>query len=67
MMEKSNWEKLIDSLVKQGILHSPRVIKAMRNVPRLKFLPADMQSYNSNDTPLPIGFSQTISAPHNLA
>lgn len=66
-VEKSDWERLIDSLVKQGILHSPKVIAAMRSLPRTKFLPADMQSYSSTDTPLPIGFSQTISAPHNLA
>ena len=63
-MEKAEWEKLIDSLVKQGILNSPKTIKVMRNMPRTKFLPIDMQSYCAKDTPLPIGFGQTISAPH---
>jgi protein-L-isoaspartate(D-aspartate) O-methyltransferase len=66
-LEKSDWEKLIDSLIKQGILHSPKVIKAMRTVPRINFLPSDMQAYNATDTPLPIGFGQTISAPHSLS
>jgi protein-L-isoaspartate(D-aspartate) O-methyltransferase len=66
-LEKAGWEKLVDSLVMQGILHSPSVIKAMRAVPRTKFLPADMQSYNATDTPLPIGSGQTISAPHMVS
>ena len=66
-MEKTDWEKLVDGLIKQGILRSPKVIKAIRAVPRTKFLPLDMQSYSAADTPLPIGFGQTISAPHSLS
>jgi protein-L-isoaspartate(D-aspartate) O-methyltransferase len=66
-LEKTDWEKLIDSLIKQGILRSPKVINAMRSVPRTNFLPPDMQAYNATDTPLPIGFGQTISAPHSLS
>ncbi len=63
-MEKADWGKLIDSLVKEDILRTPTVINAMRVVPRTKFLSADMKSYTSTDTPLPIGCAQTISAPH---
>lgn len=63
-LEKTEWEKLVDSLVKQSVLCSPKIIKAMRSVPRAKFLPADVQSYSARDTPLQIGFGQTISAPH---
>ena len=66
-LENTDWEKLVDSLIKQGILRSPKVIKAIRAVPRTKFLPLDMQSYSAADTPLPIGFGQTISAPHSLS
>ncbi|MEM3550200.1 MAG: hypothetical protein QXV01_03815 [Candidatus Bathyarchaeia archaeon] len=58
------WEKLIESLMREGILRSPAVIRAMRSVPRAKFLPENMQAYSSVDTPLPIGFGQTVSAPH---
>ncbi|MCX8151188.1 MAG: protein-L-isoaspartate(D-aspartate) O-methyltransferase [Candidatus Bathyarchaeota archaeon] len=65
--EKTDWNKLIESLTRQGILRSPEVIRAMRAVPRAKFLPIDMQSYESVDTPLPIGFGQTISAPHMVS
>jgi protein-L-isoaspartate(D-aspartate) O-methyltransferase len=66
-LENTDWEKLVDSLVKQDILRSPKVIKAMRTVSRAKFLPPEMQSYSAADTPLPIGFGQTISAPHSLS
>lgn len=66
-MENEKWEKLVDSLVKQGVLRSPKIISAMRNVPRTEFLPLDMQSYSATDTPLPIGFGQTISAPHSFS
>lgn len=66
-VEKAAWEKLIDNLVKQGILHTPTIIQALQVVPRNKFLPADVQQYASSDTPLPIGFGQTISAPHMVA
>jgi protein-L-isoaspartate(D-aspartate) O-methyltransferase len=66
-LENKDWERLIDSLMREGILHSPKVIKAMRSVPRAKFLPENMQSYSAVDTPLPIGFGQTVSAPHSLS
>ncbi|MGQ9507528.1 MAG: hypothetical protein ACUVTB_06730 [Candidatus Bathycorpusculaceae bacterium] len=66
-MERKEWEKLIENLIREGILRSPKVIKAMRSVPRAKFLPENMKSYSAVDTPLPIGFGQTISAPHSSA
>jgi len=66
-LEKSNWNKLIDSFAKQGVLRSPNVINAMRAVPRTKFLSPDSQSYDAVDTPLSIGFGQTISAPHMVS
>jgi protein-L-isoaspartate(D-aspartate) O-methyltransferase len=59
--------KLVDGLVKQGLLNSPKIIKAMRSVPRMKFLPPDVHSFSAKDTPLPIGFGQTISAPHMVS
>jgi protein-L-isoaspartate(D-aspartate) O-methyltransferase len=66
-LEKTDWEKLVDNLLKQGILRSPKVIKAMLAVPRANFLPEDTRSYSAVDTPLSIGFGQTISAPHMVA
>jgi protein-L-isoaspartate(D-aspartate) O-methyltransferase len=64
-LENAEWKKLIDGLIAEGILKSPRVIKALRAVPRREFLPENMRSYTAADTPLPIGFGQTISAPHS--
>jgi protein-L-isoaspartate(D-aspartate) O-methyltransferase len=66
-LEKAEWEKLIDNLVRQGILYSPNIIKAMRNVPRYNFLPSGAQFYHARDTPLAIGSGQTISAPHMVS
>jgi len=65
-LEKNDWERLIGNLIKEGILRSPIIIKAMRSVQRGKFLPENMQSYSTVDTPLPIGLGQTVSAPHSL-
>lgn len=67
LLEKRDWEKLVDNLIKEGVLHSSKVIKAMRSVPRAKFLPENMRSYSAVDTPLPIGFGQTVSAPHSFS
>lgn len=66
-MENSDWEKLIDNLTKQGTLRSPKVIRALRKVPRARFLSAESRAYSATDTPLPIGQGQTISAPHMVA
>jgi protein-L-isoaspartate(D-aspartate) O-methyltransferase len=63
-MERTDWQKLIDNLQKQKVLRTPKVIAAMRNVPRTKFLPAEKQEYTSADSPVQIGFGRTVSAPH---
>ena len=67
LLEKTDWEKLIDNLTRQGTLRTQKIIKAMQTVPRAKFLPPDSQPYSATDTPLPIGYGQTISAPHMVA
>jgi protein-L-isoaspartate(D-aspartate) O-methyltransferase len=43
------------------------VIEAMYHVPRELFLPEHMRARAYDDTPLPIGENQTISAPHMVA
>jgi protein-L-isoaspartate(D-aspartate) O-methyltransferase len=45
----------------------PRVLAAMREVPRHLFVPADQQSSAYDDRPLPIGYGQTISQPYIVA
>ena len=60
---KREWEDLVQRLIREGILRSPRVIRAFRRVPRESFLSGRERAYAAADTPLPIGFGQTISAP----
>jgi protein-L-isoaspartate(D-aspartate) O-methyltransferase len=66
-VEKANWERLIDNLVKEGDLHSGNIIRAMRMVPRAIFIPVDMQTYSATDSPIQIGFGQSVSAPQIVA
>jgi protein-L-isoaspartate(D-aspartate) O-methyltransferase len=46
---------------------SERVILAMNRVPRELFVPERLRSRAYDDIPLPIGYEQTISAPHMVA
>lgn len=45
----------------------PRVLDAMRKVPRHRFVPPALISRAYDDSPLPIGYSQTISQPFIVA
>lgn len=58
---------MVDYLVRHGWLKSRRVIEAMRQVPRHLFVPEGLRDRAYDDTPLPIGFGQTISAPSIVA
>lgn len=53
-------------LVLRGVL-DPRVLDAMRRVPRHLFLPPDQADRAYQDQPLPIGQEQTISQPYMVA
>ena len=44
-----------------------RVLEAMRNVPRHRFVPQNLRSRAYRDSPLPIGEGQTISQPYIVA
>lgn len=46
---------------------SEQIINAMEKVPRELFLPHKLRSNAYDDTPIPIGYGQTISAPHMVA
>jgi protein-L-isoaspartate(D-aspartate) O-methyltransferase len=45
----------------------PRVLEAMRRVPRHEFVPEDLRDAAYEDRPLPIGHGQTISQPSIVA
>jgi len=55
-----------EQLVARGI-HDPKVIAAMRKVPRHFFVEEALQNQAYNDRPLPIGEKQTISQPYMVA
>lgn len=46
---------------------SARVLEVIGQVPRHEFVPAEIRAYAYADTPLPIGFSKTISQPYIVA
>ena len=48
-------------------IKSPRVLDAMRKVPRHEFVPEAGAAGAYGDTPLPIGYDQTISQPYIVA
>ncbi len=58
-------ERLIQAYIRGGILKTPAVIEAFRRTPREGFLPHDLRQHAYVDTPLPVGWGQTISAPLN--
>ena len=55
-----------DQMLSRGI-HDARVLAAMAEVPRERFVPAGLQREAYDDCPLPIGFGQTISQPFTVA
>lgn len=55
-----------DQIIERGITNRD-VLRALREVPRHEFVPADQQRYAYADRPLPIGFGQTISQPFIVA
>jgi protein-L-isoaspartate(D-aspartate) O-methyltransferase len=59
-----NKENLLDDL--RSLVSKP-VINAISRVPRELFVPEDLERRAYDDTPLPIGQNQTISAPHMVA
>lgn len=59
--------RLLDYLERQGYLKSASVRSAMESIDRRLFLPPRERVRAYDDTPLPIGQGQTISAPHMCA
>src|SRR3954470_17833382 len=60
-------EQMVDvQLVRRGI-RDPRVLQAMREVPRERFLEPGFEEFAYEDGPLPIAEGQTISQPYIVA
>jgi len=68
--EAQMWRRLnamVDSQIEGRGVADPATLKAMREVPRWEFVPADMRGRAFEDNPLPIGEGQTISQPYIVA
>jgi protein-L-isoaspartate(D-aspartate) O-methyltransferase len=59
--------KMVDEQLAGRDIRNPRVLDAMRKVPRHEFVPESVRSGAYDDTPLPIGYNQTISQPYIVA
>jgi protein-L-isoaspartate(D-aspartate) O-methyltransferase len=66
MYEKLRISMVQDQIERRGI-HDPKVLQAMRKVPRHKFVPDHLRKFAYADEPLPIGEDQTISQPYIVA
>jgi protein-L-isoaspartate(D-aspartate) O-methyltransferase len=68
---RADWEvrrvRMVDEQLRGRDIHSPRVLEAMRAVPRHLFVPEAMRERAYDDSPLPIGLGQTISQPYIVA
>lgn len=69
--QREGWDSQRVRMVRQQIeargVRDPRVLEAMRTVQREQFVPESVRTYATSDTPLPIGFDQTISQPYIVA
>ena len=60
-------EKMVRTQLAERGLRDPRVLDAMRIVPRHEFVPEGLRADAYEDHPLPIGEGQTISQPYIVA
>lgn len=59
-------EKLIEHIKSLGYLKSKQLENALRNIPRHLFIPEKIKHLAYRDTPLSIGYNQTISQPSTV-
>lgn len=55
---------MVETQLRKRGLHDERVLAAFEAVPRHLFVPTGLRDSAYDDTPLPIGFGQTISQPY---
>jgi len=70
-LEPNEYSSLREDMVRQQIMargvEDPKVLEAMRKVPRHLFVPEKYRAFSYRDHPLPIGQGQTISQPYVVA
>jgi protein-L-isoaspartate(D-aspartate) O-methyltransferase len=60
-------DQMVEEQIRARDVSNPRVLAAMRKVPRHRFVPAHVAAGAYEDHPLPIGHGQTISQPYIVA
>ena len=60
-------ERMVHRQIAARGVRDPRVLRALREVPRERFVPDDVRELAFEDSPLPIGHGQTISQPYIVA
>jgi protein-L-isoaspartate(D-aspartate) O-methyltransferase len=63
----SERQRMVDQQLRARDIRSPRVLDAMSTVPRHLFIPEPSRAEAYNDSPVPIGYGQTISQPYIVA
>lgn len=61
------YENLINSLIEDGYLKTPKIIEAFKQIDRIDFVLEEYKADAYVNAPLPIGFGQTISQPLTVA
>jgi protein-L-isoaspartate(D-aspartate) O-methyltransferase len=59
-------EDLVQAIIAEGV-HEPRLLEALRQVPRAEFVPSDLVEVAYMDRPLPIPHSQVTTQPSLMA
>lgn len=60
--QQSQWDEMVTQIARRGV-SDPRILDALRTVPRQQFVPDADKNNAFGDFPLPIGEAQTISQP----
>jgi protein-L-isoaspartate O-methyltransferase len=60
-------ERMVERQLARRGIRDQAVMRAMRNVPRDRFVPKELIEFAYDDTPLPIDADQTISQPYIVA
>ncbi len=60
-------DEMVASQIKNRGINDENVLSAFRSVCRELFVPDDQRQYAYSDSPLPIGYEQTISQPYMVA
>ena len=59
--------RMVKSQIEARGIRDASVLRAMKKIPRHRFVPPRQRSSAYNDSPLPIGYGQTISQPYIVA